>query len=350
MILNLTELSNEPLDEQIAAQLLRRILSGDLETGHGLEPARIVARRQRVSVSSVRRAYEALEKEGVIRCAGDERYVVAPISRETEERIHRRHLEGTVDTDEWRRLEADMATAREIQADLLPKDLPNEPGLRVAAYAKSSLAVGGDFYDVIPVDRDRVAIVIADASGKGLPAAMMISQLHGMFRSEIKNGNDIPTTLRHINDHIAAFSSPERFATVFYGIFDRSTAVLEFANAGHNHPVVMRAGGMSEPLTVGGTILGIFPGADFVTETVVLNAGDLLFLYTDGVTETRNACDEEYGETRLLDLLHDNRDRPADEVIDAVIGDLGTFQATEPLQDDRTCLVLKAEEVKVPNQ
>jgi len=357
MILNLTELSSEPLNEQIAAQLLQRILSGDLEAGHCLEAARVLARSERVSIRSVERAYETLEKEGVIRSVDADRsvgadryvdagrYVVMPMNHETKEQLRLRRQERPVDASEWRRMQADMAMARQVQANLLPKNLPDGPELRVAAYARSSLAVGGDFYDVIPLDDNRVAVVIADASGKGLPAAMMISQLHGMFRSEINNGNDIPTTLRNINDHIAAFSSPEKFATVFFGIFNRSTGVFEFANAGHNHPVLMRANGMSEPLTVGGTILGIFPGANFTTESVFLTEGDLLFLYTDGVTETRNTDDEEYGETRLINLLRRNRDRSAHEVIEAAINELNEFQATEPLQDDRTCLVLKAEEV-----
>ncbi|MDH3216360.1 MAG: SpoIIE family protein phosphatase [Candidatus Krumholzibacteria bacterium] len=362
MILNLTELSNEPMDEQITMQLLRRILAGDLRAGDLLVPARTLASRQRVGMSTVRRAYEALAKRGVVRRLAGDRYVVATLSPEAEEKIRHRlsqkdaggragmqeilsHDGFDVDADEGRWMEADMATARQIQADLLPKELPDEPGLRVAAYCKPSLTVGGDFYDVIALDQDRIAIVIADASGKGLPAAMMISQLHGMFRSEINHGNDISITLRHVNDHLAAFSSPEKFATVFIGIFDRSTGEFEYANAGHNHPVLMRADGTSEPLEAGGTILGIFPGADFVTETVVLDAGDLLFLYTDGVTETRNATDEEYGEDRLLDLLRRHRERPADGVVETVLRDLGGFQATEPLQDDRTCLVLKSEAV-----
>ncbi len=345
MILNLTELSSDPLHEQISEQLLRRILSGDYEPGHELLPARSLASRQYVSVSSVARAYDALEKEGVIRLVANQQYVVAPMNPESRRDIRRRWLRGDIDATEWQCLETEMATARQIQAGLLPKCLPDDAWLTIAAYSEPSRTVGGDFHDVIPLDADRVAVVIADASGKGLPAAMMVSQIHGMLHSEINHGNDIRTTLRNVNDQLAEFSDEERFLTLFYGVFERSTGVFEFANAGHNHPILMRADGSSEPLVTGGTVLGIAPGADFATAKVTLGTGDMVFLYTDGVTETRDLLDEEYGEARLLDVLRRNRYQPADEVIAAVLTNLHSFHAAESLQDDRTLLVLKAKDV-----
>lgn len=345
MILNLTELSNNPLHEQISVQLLRSILSGDYEPGHELLPARALASRQHVSVSSVARAYDALEQEGVIRRVANHQYVVVPMNEESREEIRHRRLRGAVDPNEWRRLETEMATARQIQAGLLPKCLPDDAWLTIAAYTEPSLTVGGDFHDVISLDADRVAVVIADASGKGLPAAMMISQIHGMLHSEVNHGNSIRTTLRNVNDQLAEFSDKEKFLTLFYGVFERSTGVFEFANAGHNHPILMREDGSSEPLVAGGMVLGIAPGADFATGKVTLGTGDMVFLYTDGVTETRDALDEEYGEARLLDILRRNRYQPADAVIDAVLTDLCSFHAAKSLQDDRTLLVLKAKDV-----
>lgn len=343
MMLNLTELSSDPLEQQITTQLLRRIVSGDSSPGDTLLPARTLARRQHVNVASVIRAYEALAREGVVRPTGNDRYVVVSITAEHREEIRRR-LDGARGSSESMRIEAEMETARQIQAALLPKRLPDEPWLSVAAYSKPSLTVGGDFHDVIELDDDRVAVVIADASGKGLAAAMMITNIHGVIRSEIHHESDIETTLCHVNDHLAEFSGSEKFATLFYGVLDRRSGVFEFANAGHDHPIVVRADGTSERLEIGGTVLGILPGAAFATARVTIAPGDLIFLYTDGVTETRNGADEEYGEERLLDILRRERDQAAQGVVDAVLADVVSFEAPGSLQDDRTLLVMQAKD------
>ncbi len=211
----------------------------------------------------------------------------------------------------------------------------------MTAYSKPSRNVGGDFYDYIPIDHNRFGIVIGDACGKGLPAAILISQIQAIIRSEANNGNRVEEIMRYTNQQLLRFTLKNKFVTLFYGELDRKLRQLTYVRAGHYYPFLIRSEGSFECLEIGGPALGIFPDITFRTGTVNLEAGDVICLYTDGVTETFNHQNEEYGEGRLLEILVRNREKDADEIIDAVLEDLEGFDQLQNLQDDRTLLVLK---------
>jgi phosphoserine phosphatase RsbU/P len=246
-----------------------------------------------------------------------------------------------VETIEKRRIDEEMVMARQIQANLLPKELPDNNSFSIAAYSMPSRIVGGDFYDYIPIDDNRFGIVIADACGKGMPAAMLISQIQAMIKSEINHGNDIQETLQHLNQQVVSYTPKDRFVTLFYGIFNLKTNEFEYATAGHEYPIIIPENGKLKKLQAGGPALGIIENASFVTEKIKLHQGESIVFYTDGVTESMNDKKEIYGFERLCELLVKKKSDPADSIIRTILFDLDKFNAGENGVDDRTVLVLK---------
>ncbi len=246
-----------------------------------------------------------------------------------------------VEAIEKRSIDEELAMARQIQANLLPKELPDNDSFSIAAYSSPSKVVGGDFYDYIPIDKNRFGIVIADACGKGMPAALLISQIQAMIKSEINNGNDIVATLQHLNQQVVSYTPKDRFVTLFYGIYDCETGEFEYSTAGHEYPIVTRSTVKLERLQSGGPALGIIENASFVTEKIKLCQGDSIVFFTDGVTETMNENKEIYGVERLCRLLKKNNSDSADFLINNLLDDLEKFNYGKNGLDDRTVLVLK---------
>ncbi len=246
-----------------------------------------------------------------------------------------------VEAVEKRRMEEELSMARQIQANLLPETLPENNQISVAAASIPSRAVGGDFYDVIQVDENRLALVIADACGKGLPAALLISQIQAMIKSEINNGNSIPAILDHLNKQVFRHTPVDKFVTLFFGIYEMSSGAFEYTSAGHNYPILLRSNGDFEWLNAGGPAFGLLDDAKYETEKVTLQKNDFLLLYTDGITETMTEQHEEYGEERLLGTALECRCCGAKDMVDTVLDDLSEFYAGNHLLDDRTILALK---------
>jgi len=339
MLLHITEFSGDPLHHQISQQLLAGILAGSLQEGAELLPARTLARKQRVSVHSVEQAYQDLAREGLLTYGGDQRVSVNVMSPEQKQRLVLQRF--LADTQERQRLEEELRMAQNIQAGLLPKTLPHNGRLQMAAACEPARAIGGDFYDYLPLDTHRFALVIADACGKGMPAAMVISPLQAIIKSEASHGSAIAQIMPNLNQYVKRFASTKSFATLVYGVFDDRTGSFEFANAGHHPPMLVRQNGRVEFLKTTGPALGLLAEAEHQIGTAKLRAGDCLLFYTDGVTETMNPAREEYGEQCLQDLLVRHRECGAQEIIDRITEDLNTFRAAALLQDDRTMMVLK---------
>ncbi len=339
MLLNITDLSGEPLHRQISQQLVAKILTGDIEQGRALKSEPLFAREQRVSVNTVERAYAELAREGLITYRNGQGAFVNPLSTEQRQALAMQQL--LVDAQERRRMEDELRLAEQIQAGLLPKTLPQNARLQMAASCEPARVIGGDFYDYLPIDAHRFALVIADACGKGMPAAMVISPLQAIIKSEVSHGSSIRQTMLHLNQYVKRFASTKSFATLFYGIFDERTGSFEFANAGHHPPMLAREDGRVELLKTTGPALGLLAEADHQIAAAKLNAGDSLLFYTDGVTETMNRMRDEFGEPRLQDLLVRHRRRRAGELIRLIIEDLNAFRDSALLQDDRTMMVMK---------
>ncbi|UCD17942.1 MAG: SpoIIE family protein phosphatase [Candidatus Zixiibacteriota bacterium] len=245
------------------------------------------------------------------------------------------------DSLEKQRLDEEMVMARQIQLDLLPKNPPRSKSFDLHAYSKPSRIIGGDFYDFIPMDNGAFAMVIADASGKGMPAALLVAQIQAMLRSEVGNENDLSRILFNVNRYVAESTSAEKYATLFYGEFSPLTREFRYANAGHNYPILMRADGSHQFLEKGGMLIGAFSGAKYQMDTVRLAENDLLLFYTDGVTEAQNESDEEFGERRILDFLVRERHLGPVELIDGILEEIRQFDHTDPPRDDTTLIVLK---------
>ncbi|UCG62796.1 MAG: SpoIIE family protein phosphatase [Candidatus Zixiibacteriota bacterium] len=239
------------------------------------------------------------------------------------------------------RLQEEVTMARQIQLDLLPSKPPELVCAKISAHSTPSRTVGGDFFDFLTIDNNRVGIVIADASGKGMPAALMIAQTQAILRSEVCNGNPIDIVLKNMNQLIADSSSAEKYVTLFYGEFDTVSGRFCYSNAGHNYPILARANGSLELLTAGGPVIGALPQMVYQSATVQLEKDDVLFFFTDGLSEAMNEIEEEYTEERVRRYVQDHRSEEPQALIDMILKDMRDFDPTYPPRDDTTIVALK---------
>jgi sigma-B regulation protein RsbU (phosphoserine phosphatase) len=251
-----------------------------------------------------------------------------------------------VDSLERQRLDEEMTMARQIQLDLLPKCPPAGKNYSICTYCVPSRIIGGDFYDFIEMENNKFGLVIADAAGKGLPAALMVAQIQAALRSEVGNSRDIPKIMYNLNKYVAESTSAEKYATLFYGEFDCSSCTFSYANAGHNYPILMKADGTYIKLAEGGVIIGAFSGARYAHDVIQLGTDDVILFYTDGLSEAMNESSQEYGEQRIIDFMADNRHLSAEQMLDGIITDIRKFDSSDPPRDDTTAIVLKVCERK----
>jgi len=248
---------------------------------------------------------------------------------------------------EKERLEEEMRLAREIQERLLPQDLPNFPTLDLAALALPSRFVAGDYFELMSLDDDRLLFAVADVSGKGMPASLLMANLQAclhVLRGSLTAGSlDLAEATGRVNEVIHHNTGMTSFITFFWGVYDRRDGGVRYVNAGHNYPVLVRADGSLERLETGGVLLGVLRGMPYSEGTTTLEPGDTLALFTDGVTEAWSAADpdDEYGEERLIDKLTAHHTECAQVVLDAVRSDVKRFTEDGPLDDDLTLVVIR---------
>jgi phosphoserine phosphatase RsbU/P len=235
--------------------------------------------------------------------------------------------------------EREIAEAKAIQERLLPREIPQMAGYEIATSWQSARIVSGDYFDVLALGEDMLGLCIADVAGKGIPAALLMSNLQAAVRG-LSSPSLTPDLLcNSLNSLVWKNTHTDRFITLFYAQLDGSGGRLRYANAGHNPPLVVRAGGTHERLEEGGGVLGVFETQDFDLGTVDLAAGDRLVLFTDGVTEASNREGEEFGEQRLLSLLEENRALPANVLKEKIAAAISEFSGGH-LADDATLLIL----------
>jgi len=241
------------------------------------------------------------------------------------------------------RLEHELDLARRIQARLLPSAPPAVPGLDVAGLSESAREVGGDYYDHVDLGGGRLLLVIADVSGKGVPAALLMSGFRAALVSQDLSQAKPEDVASRVNEFLNRSVEPGRFVTAFLGLLDAATGQLTYVNAGHNPPLLLRAGGAVESLEAGGVILGILPGSRYARGEVTLSPGDLVALYTDGVTEGANAANEMWGEERLSALLRSAAASSARDIATRIVREVRAFEGERGPADDITVLVAKRE-------
>lgn len=242
---------------------------------------------------------------------------------------------------EKQRLEEELNLARQIQLGLLPQFCPQTDSYELSAHIHPATQVGGDYYDFLYPDSNSIGIAIADASGKGIPAALLISLVQASLRAEVKNKLSPPLILSNINQLIFSSTSSEKFATMFYAELFPDEKRLSYCNAGHNYPILVHEDGQVEYLETGGMILGAFQETTYEGGEIFLRKHDTLFFYSDGLTDNRNLNDEEFGESRLLELLLQNRSLSADGLKEMIVKEMADFSEGAPPFDDFTMVVLK---------
>jgi serine phosphatase RsbU (regulator of sigma subunit) len=261
---------------------------------------------------------------------------------------------------EQERTAQELRVAREIQVSFLPEQSPSLPGWEISADWRSAREVGGDFYDFIPVDEERLGLVIADVSDKGMGAALFMSLARMLVRVSAAEIGSPARTLERVNELIMSETRSDMFLTAFYGVLNWHTGRLTYANAGHNPPILWqspaqqltslavcpaRARHSAEPevitLTAKGIILGVLEDITLDERQVTIDPGDILILYTDGVTEPINENGEEFGEERLLEVISGSSDKSCDEITERIHAAVSDFVGDRPPFDDYTLVGLK---------
>ncbi len=243
---------------------------------------------------------------------------------------------------EKQRMEEELAIAKEIQQRLLPAHTPALPGFDLAGMNVSSREVGGDYYDWILLDQRHCGLAIADVSGKGAPAALLMANLQATLRALAVAHGNVAEMVGKINNLVHASTDLSKFITFFYGELDLEEKRLSYCNAGHNPPLLLRADGRIETLEQGGLILGMMRDVPYEVGTVSLQPGDLLLMYTDGVSEALNQAEEEFGEERLVATLRECQTLPAARVVARVYEQVCAFCGDVPQSDDLTMVALRA--------
>jgi serine phosphatase RsbU (regulator of sigma subunit) len=244
------------------------------------------------------------------------------------------------------RIEQEMAVAGKIQASFLPDSTPHVLGWQLAATLEPARETSGDFYDFIPLPDGRLGILIADVADKGTGAALYMAASRTLIRTYAAEYDTQPElALGAANRRILADTRADLFVSVFYGVLDSTAGTLTYCNAGHNPPYLFSAqnGSEAQPLTKTGMVLGVIEDVTWEQRTIHLASGDLLVLYTDGVTDAENGQGVFFGEERLLETIKVHRERPAQDVQDALMAEIHKFVGAAPQFDDITLMIVRGE-------
>jgi phosphoserine phosphatase RsbU/P len=240
----------------------------------------------------------------------------------------------------------EMEIAREVQERLFPQELPIFPGVSLAGACRTVFGVGGDYYDVLQLSDGRLGLAIGDISGKGISAALLMSSLRACLRTLTLNAaGDLTGLMRSMNRLIYEASAVNRYATFFLGIYDPATWLLQYVNAGHNPPALIRPlpDGTCKHLRleIGGPVVGLLPDLRYEEDSILLQPGDLLLTYTDGISEAMSEADEEWGEQAMILAAQSAAGKTAEDIVKAIFVAADAFTQKAPQHDDMTVLVMK---------
>ena len=261
----------------------------------------------------------------------------------TNANLHRQALEKE-------RLEREVELAAEIQQRILPSDMPDVGSFETAGWSRPSRQVGGDYYGSLQLKGLRRGMVVADVTGKGMPAALLVSTLDSALRLLVDDSRfggesvGVKTSaelFERLNKHIVESSASNCFITLILAEVDPRDRSVRYVNAGHNPGLLVRRSGEVTPLGASGLPLGLLPNATYRVDEVGMEPGDLICLYSDGITECESVADEEYGQERLETFLRERRERPLSEVIQAIDDDVSRFGAGLPQGDDQTVVLIR---------
>lgn len=245
---------------------------------------------------------------------------------------------------EKERLQSELEIASEVQTHLYPRVTPQLRYLRITGVCHPARLVSGDYYDYVAVDNSRVVLAVGDVAGKGISAALLMATLQSALRTDLQSSTDgalsTARLVTKVNRHLYATTAPEKYATFCLGVYDDSSGVLVYTNAGHLPPAVVRKDEVRR-CDVNGMVVGAFPAAAYEESRLTLEPGDLLVMFTDGVTEPENQYGEMFGEERFLEIVMRNQHRNEPEILAAVVAGVKEWTGSEELQDDLTLLLAR---------
>jgi len=239
-------------------------------------------------------------------------------------------------------IQEEMKLARQTQLNLLPKEMPKIPGYSIAAKTISAKEVGGDLYDFIQIDEINLAFCLGDVTGKGMPAAMLMANIQATLRAQIQNGYSCAESLFRSNNLLHARTEPTKFVTLFLGILNSEINEICFSNAGHDPPFHLSNDKINY-LKTGGMLLGTFPDSQYEQEKIIMRPGELLILFSDGITEAMNKDNKEFGEEKLRDIISDYKNADPELIIDKIISEVEKHSGSTPQSDDMTLMIIKKE-------
>jgi serine phosphatase RsbU (regulator of sigma subunit) len=242
---------------------------------------------------------------------------------------------------EIEKFQKELALAAQIQKDFLPKKNPVCDRLDIGWTFIPCNQVGGDYYDFISIDPCRLALIVADVSGKGISAALLMASLRAALIAEVGPQFQLESVAAKLNDFVYSSSAANRFISCFVCDLDMTTGLLRYVNAGHNPPIIFNKDGQIRRLDPTGFCLGMFPSVSYEVDQVTVEKGETVVLYTDGITDTRNSANQEFGEDKLINLLKKSVKKPAGEIISKLNAELGAFSSGVDPFDDMTLIVLK---------
>lgn len=260
-------------------------------------------------------------------------------------RLERRNLElqQTVESNVAERelQEQELKHARELQQALFPKEIPQIEGFQIAGTWEPARMVGGDYFDVIPMSEKKVGICIADVVGRSVPAALLMANVQATVRAFAQESASPASLVERVNSALCANAPPEKFVTLLYGVLDAEEKLFRYTSAGHPRPILRRASGSVEQLGNGGAVLGVFPTWQYKDSVVTLAPGDMLVLFTDGITEAAKPEGDEFGEERLIHLVGVLGGQPPARLNEKLLEDVKAFCGA-PLEDDVTLITIAA--------
>ena len=244
--------------------------------------------------------------------------------------------------NELQRKKYELEIAHEIQESFLPQEMPNLDGYDIFALNLPAKEVGGDFYDFIPISKDKIGVTIADVSGKSVPAALFMAVSRTILRAKAMGNSNAAEVIEDANKLIAEDSDTGMFVTLFYAILDLKNKTMEYVNAGHNNPVLfIRKTGSMECLSAKGIALGAIDTIELEEKKVNLQSGDVIVFYTDGVTEAINDKEEFFGQKRLYKLIKSHSDLNAEGIVNTIKKEVVSFSQSQSQFDDITLMVIK---------
>jgi len=239
------------------------------------------------------------------------------------------------------KIEKELEMARSIQQKLLPKESPDIPGFDIAGFSYAAKDVGGDYFDYIKLDDDNWCIALGDVSGKGIPAALLMSHLQATMRYQVQGNQKFIDTIFKANNFICTNTEGNKFVTLFGGILDVKKKVFNYVNAGHNFPFYL-TGNELVPLKDGGLVMGMVPDVPYEDNSIQFKKDELVVIYSDGVTEAHNELEDMYGDKRLQDVILQNKKKSATEIALAIYKEVKEFERNMEQDDDITVVVIKA--------